>query len=233
IYTMSKKMTLHSKIAITITLALVFGGTISFYLLENNNPGTFAGMSWLEKFYAAFFQSVTSRTAGFNTIDLTRMTEPSKLLTVILMFIGGSPGSTAGGIKTVTFGVTVITALAVVKGNDRVSVFGKRLSPSVVNRSFTIVMIALFVVIIGVMVLSITEKASLMEILFEVVSAFGTVGLTLGLTQNLTNVGKTIIIVIMYFGRVGVFTVAFGLMKIMNNGVQDKIHYAEEKIMVG
>lgn len=233
IYSGRKKLKLHTKIAIIITCALLAGGTLGFYLLEGNNPGTFLGMNWYQKFLAAFFQSVSPRTAGFNTIALNELTPSSKLLTVILMFIGGSPGSTAGGIKTVTFGVAVFTAFAVAKGSDRVSIFGRRISNSVIYRSFTIIMIAMLVVMLGIIALSLTEYASLSDIVFEVFSAFGTVGSTLGLTPHLTNAGKVIIIIIMFFGRVGVLTIALGLLKRMNNGVEDKIRYPEEKIMVG
>jgi len=233
IYSYRKKLRLHTKIALTITSALLVGGTICFYFLEGENPGTFLGMTWAQKFYASFFQSVSPRTAGFNTIALSKLTPPSKIITILLMFIGGSPGSTAGGIKTVTFGVTVLTALSVTRGSHRVNVFGRSLSNSVIYRSFTIVMIAMLVVMVGIVALSITENASLSDIVFEVFSAFGTVGLTLGLTPHLTNAGKAIIIVIMYFGRVGVLTVALGLMKMMNSGVEDKIKHPEEKILVG
>jgi len=227
------KLRLHTKIAITMTAFFIISGTIGFYILEHNNPATMQGLSPMGKLLASFFQSVTTRTAGFNTISQDGMTIASKFISIILMFIGGAPGSTAGGIKVVTVGVLAFAAYAVIKGTSQVTMFKRRISYNAILRAMTIVMISLFVVATGIIILSIVEKTLFINIIFEVVSAFGTVGLTLGITPNLTVVGKLTIITIMFFGRVGVLTVALSLLMGMNSGGSDKIKYPEEKIMVG
>lgn len=228
-----KKLRLHSKIAISMTLLFIIVGTIAFFILEHNNPETMQELSSFGKFLASFFQSVTTRTAGYNTISQTGMTEASKVITIILMFIGGAPGSTAGGVKVVTVGVLAFAAYAVVRGTNQVTMFKRRVSLNAVLRAMTIIMISLFVVTVGIIILSIVEEESFMDIVFEVVSAFGTVGLSLGITPNLTVVGKLTIMTVMFFGRVGVLSVALSLVMGMNSGTPDKIKYPEEKIMVG
>ncbi len=228
-----RRLKLHTKIVLWTTFILIVSGTALFYLFDGSNPETMLELGSFDKFMASYFQSVTTRTAGFNTIPQDGMTSSSKLLSMILMFIGGSPGSTAGGIKTVTFGVLVLTALAVARGTSNVNAFGKRLSHSVIFRSLTIIMLAIFSVMTATVILSLTEHAPLSVVAYEAVSAFGTAGLSLGITPYLTNAGKNTIIILMFFGRVGVLTIALGLMKSMNSGAKDSIKYPEEKIMVG
>ncbi|MDR0405317.1 MAG: Trk family potassium uptake protein, partial [Clostridiales bacterium] len=233
LYTRGKRLKLHTKLALLVSAVLLVLGTVCFYVFEYHNPRTMLGMSGGDRLLASFLQSVSTRTSGFHNISQRGLTPSSKIVAVFLMFIGGSPGSTAGGIKTVTFGVLIFTALAVARGTQNVNIFGKRVSHSVILRSLTIVMISMFVVICGVIALSVTENAPLSDLVFEAVSAFGTSGLTSGITPRLTNAGKITIIVLMYFGRVGVLTVALGLMRGMNSAAADKIKYPEEKIMVG
>ncbi|MDD3766794.1 MAG: TrkH family potassium uptake protein [Eubacteriales bacterium] len=233
-YPKKKRLTLHTKIVLTMTGILLSAGTILIFAFEHSNPQTLGTMGFGGKLLASFFQSVTSRTAGYFSVDQASLTSSSKILTMILMFIGGSPGSTAGGIKTVTFGVLIFTAHAVIRGSSNVNIFERRISHSVVYRSLTIIMAALAFLFIGVISISYFEKGvSVMPIAFEVVSAFATVGISAGLTPFLGTASKLIIIILMFMGRIGVFTFALGLMRGMNSGQAERFLYPEENIMVG
>ena len=226
-----KKVSLHSKMVILMTAVLVLGGTILMLLFENNNVNTIADMSFFDKIMNSFFASVTPRTAGFNSIPTDGMTTAGQFLTIILMFIGGSPGSTAGGIKTTTIGILIVTIVCVIKGREDVEVFKRRFSKELVYRAFTLIFIGLSLVIVVTMLLSYTEKgASFMALFYEAVSAFGTAGLTLGLTSELSNIGKVLIIFLMYLGRVGPLTVVLSITrKRINSGIK----YPEGKILIG
>ena len=232
-----QKMSLHTKLVWLITIFLLVSGFFMIFIFEYHNPATLGNLSLGEKIWAALFQSVSPRTAGFNTIPLNGLTDTSKLYTLFLMFIGGSPAGTAGGIKTVTVGVLVLCAYNTIKGNENVVVFKRRISFQIISRALTIVMIAVGVVSVVVGVLSMTEHFTFMEILFESVSAFATVGTTLGITAKLSQIGKLMITVVMFIGRLGPITMAVALMvrerdkeKSKNKG---NIQYPEEKVMVG
>ncbi len=206
-----KRLSLHSKLALTVTAVLVVFGTIVILWLEYSNPETIGNMSMANKLKVSAFQAVSPRTAGFNTIDLAKLTDSSKFFTLILMFIGGSPASTAGGVKTTTIAVLVLTMVAFVRNKD-VEAYGRRINYSVVNKAMTIIVIAFFVITLGAMFISIANpELEFMDILFEVVSAFGTVGLTLGITTKLTGMSKFILILIMFAGRVGALTIVMAL----------------------
>ena len=224
-----KSLRLHTKIVLIVTAALIFGGALMFYLLEKD--GVLAELDWQGKLLAPFFQSVTARTAGFNSVDQAALTDGSKLVTILLMFIGGSPGSTAGGIKTVTFGVMIIAVLSVARGSKDVNVFGRRIDMGIVLRALSIVLISISVLVISVLVLCITEGKPMLDLLFEAVSAFGTVGMTTGITTELTSVGKMIIIFLMFFGRVGVLTTAVALAS--RQKYDASIQFPEEKVLIG
>lgn len=226
-----KKLSLHSKVVIAITTALLVIGWILMLLFEINNPATLGPMSFKGKILNSLFASVTPRTAGFNSISTSDMTMPGRFLTIMLMFIGGSPGSTAGGIKTATFGIVVLTVISVIKGKEDTEVFKKRIARDLVLRSFVITSLAAGLVVIVTILLSISEVgASLEYIFYEAVSAFGTVGLSLGLTTKLSFVGKLIISFTMYCGRLGPLTLALALAKAKSI---KNIRYPEEKILVG
>ncbi len=226
-----KRLSLHSKLAITVTAMLVVGGAILFFLLENNNPGTIKNMSMKGKLLSSFFASVTPRTAGFNSISTTDMTTAGRFLTIILMFIGGSPGSTAGGIKTVTFGMLVMTVVSVIKGREDTEIFQRRIGKDTVYKGFAITVIALALVLTVTMILSITEVGKTFEaLLYETTSAFGTVGLTIGVTPTLSRIGRLLISFTMYCGRVGPLTLAIAF---ANKGMASSIKYPEDKILVG
>lgn len=226
-----KKLSVHSKMAILITAILLVGGSILMLLLENSNPETLGNMSFVDKITNAFFAAVTPRTAGFNSISTDGMTTAGKFLTIILMFIGGSPGSTAGGLKTVTFGLTILTVICVVKGREDTEIFGRRFSKELVYKAFAIIIIAIGIIITVTMVLSITESnEKFIDLLYEATSAFGTAGITTGVTQRLSTIGKIIIMLTMYCGRVGPLTVALAL---SNKKKKRGYKYPEGKILIG
>ncbi|CUO60895.1 Trk family potassium uptake protein [Clostridium sp. NSJ-49] len=226
-----KKLSIHSKMVILVTAILVVGGTILMFIFEHNNPNTLANMNIGDKLVNSFFAAVTPRTAGFNSISTDGMTNAGNLLTIILMFIGGSPGSTAGGIKTTTIGVLIVTVICVIRGREDAEAFKKRFPKELVYKAFTLFFIGGVLVMSATMLLSYTEQgASFLSLLYETTSAFATVGLTVGLTQQLTEVGKVLIMIMMYLGRVGPLTVVLSLMRNKkNNGVK----YPEGKILIG
>jgi trk system potassium uptake protein TrkH len=221
---------LHTKIALSTTAALLAIGAISVFVLEYNNSKTLAPLSLPAKILASWFQSVTPRTAGYNTLDIAGLRDATQLLIIILMFIGASPGSTGGGIKTTTFRSLITAVSSMVRGRQDVELYERRLPQDLVYRSLTITIIATALVLAVTMLLTITETADFLMILFETVSAFGTVGLTMGLTTKLTVIGKILIALTMFAGRVGPLTIAFAVAQ-----KQQKTLYrlAEEKIMIG
>lgn len=226
-----KRLSLHSKVVILITLSLIFGGMILMFLFEFNNPGTMKGMNLKDKLLSSWFASVSPRTAGYNSISTSDMSMAGRFLTTILMFIGGSPGSTAGGIKTTAVGILLYTIISVIRGKNDTEIFKKRLSKDLVQRAFVVAILGFSLVIAVTMVLSITEVGASFEyLLYEATSAFGTVGLTLGLTPHLSFIGKVIIAFTMYLGRVGPLTVIIAL---ANNKKNNSIKYPEDKILVG
>lgn len=232
-YKNMKSLSLHTKMVLVMTVFLLSTGFFCFLILEWRNPATLGELSFGGKILAAFFQSMTTRTAGFNTIPLKEMTNASKMLTMVLMYIGGSPASTAGGIKTTTLGVILFTVFSVVRGKEETELFHRRVSRDLVNRALTVAVIGLMLIMLITMILMVTEKnLSFEAILFETISAFGTVGISLGITSELSNIGRLVIIFMMFVGRVGPLTVAFALARRQrkNKGI---IRYPEGKILVG
>lgn len=226
-----KRVSLHSKMVILVTTILVLGGTLLMFLFEHKNINTISNMSFVDKVMNSFFASVTPRTAGFNSIATDQMTTAGQFLTIILMFIGGSPGSTAGGIKTTTIGILIVTVICVIRGREDSEVFKKRFSKDLVYKAFTLLFIGVSLVIVVTMLMSYTEQgASFIEVFYETVSAFGTAGLTLGLTTELSTIGRILMILMMYLGRVGPLTVVLSITrKKINSGVK----YPEGKILIG
>jgi len=226
------KLSLHTKLVLSVTAILLVTGFIFFLTLEYSNAKTLQPLSFKGKILASMFQSVTARTAGYNTLSLPDLTSASKLVTMVLMFIGGSPGSTAGGIKTTTAGVLLLSVISVLRGRKDVNIFRKRLEIDVILRSLAIVVLSLIVVMSATIVLSIFEKATLVEYMFESISAFGTVGLSLGLTPSLGSVSKVALIITMFLGRVGVLTMGLALtVRIQKSDIQ--IKYPEARVTVG
>ncbi len=234
-YKRTKRLTLQTKLVIAVSAGLILFGFIMFLVFELSNPDTLKPMGIKEKVLSAFFASVSPRTAGFNSIDLTKMTMASTFLSIMLMFIGGSPGSTAGGIKTSTAGVLFMTILSVINGREDTELFKRKINKETVYKALAVVVIALALVFTTTILLSITERASgapFEHYLFEATSAFGTVGLTLGLTQELTAIGKAIVALTMYAGRVGPLTLVVAI-SIRKSKRGNSIKYPEDKILVG
>ena len=228
---MPKKLSVNAKLVLSVTGILLIGGTVLMFLFEMNNPGTIQGMSLGDKILNSWFAAVTPRTAGFNSLSIADMSHAGRFLTIILMFIGGSPGSTAGGIKTTTLGLLVFTVLSIIRNRPDTVIFRKRIGADVVLRALAIVFIAMSLVVTVVMILCITEQGvSLEYLIYETVSAFGTVGLTLGLTPNLSFAGKMVIALTMYIGRLGPLTLVVALARRSN---LRGIRYPEDKIIVG
>lgn len=229
-----KRLSLHSRVVIYTTLVLIFGGAILMYVFEMNNAYTMQGMSPKGKILSSIFASVSPRTAGFNSIPLDKMTTAGIFLTIILMFIGGSPGSTAGGLKTTTAVLLFMTVVSVVRGREETEIFERRINKELVYKAFAIAVISMALVITVTMILSITEQKGIPfeYFLYEATSAFATVGLTLGLTTKLTFVGKIVITLTMYAGRVGLLTIILALAK-NKSSKSGTIRYPEDKILIG
>lgn len=227
-----KRLSLHSKVVLTMTSALIVIGALLFFILESPNPKTIGGLPWGGKILASIFASITPRTAGFNTISLTDMTVGGKFLTIILMFIGASPGSTGGGIKTSTAALLFMTVMSVIRGREDTEIFKRKINKHLVYRAIAIVFISFTLVVLVTLILSVTQKGNFIDFLYEATSAFGTVGLSLGLSPNLTSIGKVAVLLTMYCGRVGPLTLALAFAKrqqISSNAIK----YPEDKILVG
>lgn len=230
-------MTVHSKLAITITTILILFGALLTLIIEYNNPTTLAPFRFDQKVLISMFQSVTLRTAGFDSIGQGNLNYGSKFLAIILMAIGGSPGGTAGGIKTVTIGTLILSVIALIKGKDCITAFKKTISFSTIQKSLSVIMMMMTCIFTATIILTMTEKSifvdyEFIDILYEVVSALGTAGLSVGLTPSLSCIGKIIIIACMFIGRLGPITVVLGL-SFNKLNKKNVIHYPEEKIIVG
>jgi len=224
------KLKLHSKLVLAMTAVLIFGGGVLILLFEYGNPATIGELSFGNKVMASLFESVTLRTAGFQTIPQEGLTEASTLLALILMFIGGSPSGTAGGVKTVTMLMLILSMMAAVKGTDEVRAFHRKISDNYVRRAVAVIVVFFVALIAVAMALSITEDGSFIDILFEATSAVATVGLTRGFTGSLTETGKVIIIIAMYLGRLGPITMALAFNAKKYEGTKT---YAEGKVIIG
>ncbi|HZH93891.1 MAG TPA: TrkH family potassium uptake protein [Tissierellaceae bacterium] len=224
------RLSLHTKLVITMSLGLILLGTIFFFVLEYSNPATIGQMPLGEKLSAAFFAAVVPRTAGFNSIDTAALRESSVFLTIILMFVGGSPGSTAGGVKTATIGVVLMATISIIRGDKDIEIYEKRLNQETVFKSLAIVTVGMGMIVLISFLLTITESKNFLDVLFEATSAFATVGLSRGITSDLTTIGKIIIIGTMYAGRVGPLTMAYA---IGYNKKHKRYRYSEGHISVG
>ena len=228
------RLRLHSKLAIVTTLVLLIGGTVAVLLMEYNNPETIGGMSFGEKLMAAAFQSVTTRTAGFFTIPQASLHAETKFLSCLLMFIGGSPGGTAGGVKTTTVAMLLLACITVVKGGNDTECFGRKIAFANFRTGFAVVVVAFLTFLCGTLAITIIEpdSISVIDIMFETSSAVGTVGLTANLTGSLSRLSQAIIMVMMYMGRLGPMTLA--LLFAGKANPRDRIReLPEERIMIG
>lgn len=204
-------LSLHSKIMIIATPVLLFVGTVMIWLLEHNNSHTLGPLNESGQWLAAFFQSATARTAGFNSVDIGQFTQPGLLIMMLLMLIGAGSTSTGGGIKVSTFVVAILATWSFLKQRDRVVLFKRTISNQTVTKSLAIIVVSGIVLTIAMFALMITEKAPFYEVMFETISAFATVGVTAGLTATLSEPGKYIMIVVMIIGRLGPLTLAYML----------------------
>ena len=226
-----KKLTLYSKLVLAITAFLLLGGTLFFFFAEGNNPATLGSMPLGEKWLNAFFQSMTLRTAGFNVIDQGAMTDNSLVMSCILMLIGGSSGSTAGGVKTATVAVLLLALRASLTGREQVAFRGRAVPFQRVLDAMTLALVVLFLFFGASMTISTLEGLPYLDCAYEVASAMGTAGLTCGLTPGLSRISQGLIIALMYLGRVGIlsFSIAF----ITRNHTLAKLRYPEMRVMIG
>lgn len=223
-----KNYCLHTKMVISVTLILIFGGALLLFLFEQG--GTIKGMSTGDQILTSLFGSVTARTAGFNTVDTGALQPESKLLTIALMFIGGSPGSTAGGVKTTTIAVILIYVISNLRGESGCNVFHRRIGDEVIKRASMVFCLNLFLGLTSVTLILATSNLHMSDVLFEVYSAISTVGMTTGITRDLNVVGRIVIIILMYCGRIGSMT--FALSFVAKPETKD-LSLPEEKITIG
>ena len=230
-YKCFRYLSLHSKIAIWSTLILIGAGAIAVFIFEYHNPLTLGDYSLWEKMEASLFQSVTTRTAGFATIPQQNLTNATAIVSMMLMFIGGSPVGTAGGVKTVTIAVLLASAFATIKNKDSVVLFDRTISKGAISKAVAVVSMSFIILFASTVLLSAVTEASALDIAYETVSATATVGLTRNLTPLLNVWGKLIIIVTMYLGRIGPISlaIAFSTRKESENNIKSPA----EKISVG
>lgn len=243
-----KKLSLHTKIVLMMTVILLVSGTIIFYTLEHNNKYVMENDSFGEKILKSAFQSTTLRTAGFSTIEQTELTTASKFISSCYMFIGGSPASTSGGIKTTTISVLILFTISFIQGKNGTNIFGKSISFETLKRAIVIFTISILLVISATICLLISEISiqeeklhadvtkittfSFIDLFFEVVSAFGTVGLSLNVTPRLSFIGKIIISIMMIIGRLGPITISVALFK-KNKEKTEEIGYPKGNVLIG
>ncbi len=226
-----RSLSLHSKIALSMTAFLIVSGAILFFAFEYNNPETMAGYSTFDKIQLSVFQSVTTRTAGFATIPQQNMTNASSLVSLFLMFIGGSPVGTAGGIKTVTLAILIATAVSAVKNRNEVNLYNRNISRHSIMKATGVLGMSFMTVFVSTVLLSLVSNAGVLDVLYETVSATATVGLSRNLTSTFNIWGKIIIIVTMYLGRIGPISlaIAFGMKKKSENVIKNPT----EEVSVG
>lgn len=246
---MWKELSLHSKIVLVTTLILLISGTVIIYGLESNNLNVMRNDSQGIKILKSAFQSTTLRTAGFTTINQEELTTAGKFISICYMFIGGSPASTSGGIKTTTFAILVLCVMNFIKGRNEINIFKKNISLEIVKRALVILAISIFIVIIAILGLLVSEISiqediygtetskyptfSFIDMLFESVSAFGTVGLSLNVTSGLSAMGKVIILILMIIGRLGPITISVAIFKNGKGKNKSISSYPKGNIIVG
>lgn len=231
------KLSLHTRLVLVMTTALLAGGAVAYFAIERSNAATLGGLPAFEAALAAAFQSVTTRTAGFNTLNIHELEPASLFLTLIFMFIGGGPGGTAGGVKVTTFGVTVLALWATLHGRRDVAVFWRRLPLELVARSFLICLTGFLALNLAAGLLLVLEDQELLPVLFEAASAFGTVGLSTGaagspvsLSGDFSSAGRLLVCALMFVGRIGPLTVAFAL---AGRHHPSRVSYPEERVLIG
>lgn len=223
-----RRYTLHTKLVLMTTLALIIGGALFFFFTEQSN--VLRNMPFAERIWASFFQSVTARTAGFNTVDTGALKEGSKFVTILLMFVGGSPGSTAGGIKTTTLIVLLVCVRSNMRQEKGYNILDRRLDEEVVRKACTVMCTNLLLMLTATIVMLVLQPFALTDVLFETASAIGTVGMTTGITRSICSVSKVILIFLMYCGRIGSLTFALSL---RGNKHEPAVKQPVEQVMIG
>ncbi len=231
--TKKRRLSVYTKLVLIVTGILLFGGALFIGIFEWNNPLTIGDMSFGEKIMNIFFQSVSMRTAGFSMIDNAGLTGSSQLLSVALMFIGGASGSTAGGVKVATIGILFYTVYCVSVGRTEINLFKRKLPHDSFMRAVSIIVVQLFLVIVGTAALSYASELDMMTALYEVASASGTVGVSLGVTPVLGVFSRILIMILMYFGRVGILTITYAVTVNLSNKNTAGITYPEANMLVG
>lgn len=227
-----RKLSTSTHLAIAMTIFLICFGAIMTFILEYSNKGTIGNLSLHDKLLSSYFQSVTLRTAGFQTVDLATLTTPTIIIYLFLMFIGASPGSTGGGLKTTTLGILLLGVMNAITGKEDIEYRRRRLSWQTFNKACAILMLSLFYIFVMIIIMSIFDSSKgFLPLLFELISAFGTVGLSMGVTAKLSIISKLIIILTMYIGRVGPLTIMYALSK--KKYREGKYKYPEETILIG
>lgn len=221
----------YTKMVLAVTAVLIVGGTVIFALLEWNNPATIGGLGAGEKILAALFQSVTTRTAGFYTIPQGSLSDASIAVTDVLMFIGGGSGSTAGGAKVVTIGVVLLSVLATARGRSRVTVFHRTINEGQIKNAVCLVIMMFAAAFVSGLFLAAVNQLPLQDCLYETVSAIATVGLSTGITGQVNVVSKLILIVLMFFGRVGIMTISLGFLTVKQT--EERYRFADTKLLIG
>ncbi len=225
-----KKFRLNTKIILITTAILIVIPTFLFFIFEMNNPKTLGNMNLGEKILASLFQVVSPRTAGYNTIELSQMHDSTKFLTIILMFIGGAPASTAGGLKTTTFALIIISVYCLFKQKSEIEIFGRTIPFKNLNKALVSLVIGFTLVITGTIIILSYSDFDFLTVLYEVTSAYATVGLTLGITTKLNAICKITLIILMFMGRVGSLTVLYSFIK---TDSKKKYKYPKEEINIG
>lgn len=223
------KLSLHTKLMLVGSFVINIIAMLFIFFVEYSNPKTLGGLDWIGKLWGSYFQAVVPRTAGFNSLDIASLNEPTILFIIFLMFIGAGSASTGGGIKLTTFLVIIFSVINYIKAKDEIVISNRSISQTSILKSLAIATTSIVFILFCLIILTITEQKPFLMILFEVVSAFGTVGLSMGITGTLTSIGKCMIILVMFFGKLGPLTLAYTLAK----PDKAKIKYPKEDVLTG
>jgi trk system potassium uptake protein TrkH len=229
-YRINKRLTLHSKVVLTVSGLLVGLGTVVIFIFEFTNPHTLQPLGGLGKIFASFFQSVSARSAGLSTIDTSMLRQATQFFFILLMFIGAAPGSSGGGIKVTTFAILIGAMIAMIRGKEDIVMFRFRISKERIYKAITFAALSFFLIVVASMLLSTTETYPFLGILFEVTSAYATAGMSMGLTPNLSTFGQVIIMLMMFIGRLGPVSLAYSL---TIKPEKELFRYPEGKITIG
>ena len=228
---LKKRLSTYTKAVLIMTLIILVAGTALIFIFESQNPETMGGMSLPHKILNSFFQTATTRTAGFDAIGQANMTDSAKAVSILTMLIGGSAGSTAGGIKTVTAAVIILSAINAFRGRNSLNLFGRSIPQSRILYASAILSIAIILLFIGSVITSALDGVTVLDALFEYVSAYATVGLTAGVTAEGGMITRSLLILYMFFGRVGIMTI--GVSVLTKNNSEDRIKYPKASILIG